>query len=379
MKKKWSLLVVVLALFMFQGIALHSADAPPKKVAKLMKKAQKAFNKQDNEKALEHFNKALALAPEYGPLYLGLARVQMAQGKEDEAVGSLDKSLQYDPDSAELKQYYAKTLSDMATKALSQRMFKKATGYYAKVVGLPGIDTMDQGLYAKALFELGRNYSGGKQFAEGNKSFAKLLAIPGIETSNPKETFESYYQVGYNCYQLKQYKESVDSFKKLFAMPGADAQNPQIYSTSHYLAGISASMLNDFDTSNGLLKKFTELPVKPEQLVGLANFIMGSNHMKVLEAEVQKIRSDDSVKDKIKKTKELAEKNPEIETLLNKAIELQGTLEPAYMNLGNYYYYAGNIEKATATYKTLVEKFANSPDINSYKTFLADLEKKAKK
>jgi tetratricopeptide (TPR) repeat protein len=378
MKKKWSVLVV-LALFVFQGMALFSADEPPKKVAKLLKKAEKALSNKEADKALESYNQALELAPEYGPVHLGIARVLMLQNKSDEAVASLDKALQYDPDSATTKTVYAKTLSALGKNAISQRMYQKATGYYEKVVAVPGIDTMDKGLYASALFELGRNYAGVKKFAKSNEAYDKLLSIPEIESTNPKEAFEAYYQAGYNAYQLQQYKESVDYFNKLFAMPGADMQNVQIYATSHYLAGISASMLEDFDNSNKLMEKFLGMPVKPEQLVGLANFIMGSNHMKVLEAEVQKIRKDDSVKDKIEKTKELADSKPEIETLLNKAIELQDTLEPAYMNLGNYYYYSGNMEKAISTYKTLIEKFSTSPDIESYKTFLADLEKKAEK
>jgi hypothetical protein len=48
------------------------------------------------------------------------------------------------------------------------------------------------------------------------------------------------------------------------------------------------------------------------------------------------------------------------------------------MILGNYYFLCQDYENAMQAYRTLIEKFPDSQDINTYKKFLGDIEKESK-
>jgi tetratricopeptide (TPR) repeat protein len=145
------------------------------------------------------------------------------------------------------------------------------------------------------------------------------------------------------------------------------------------MLGLNSSFTSDFQTTTESLTKFLELAKDSSehaQFLPLGNLLLGSNQMTQLQKEVEKIEKG---KDKLKKITALAKSKPEIETYLTKAIELQPNLEPAYMHLGNYYYYCSELEKSIETYNKLIEKFPNSPDLNQYKRFLNDISKEGKK
>jgi tetratricopeptide (TPR) repeat protein len=377
MKKKWYV-VLVLALFIFQGAALVAADQPPKKVVKLMKKADKAFNDKEFDKALENYNKALALAPEHGPVYIGIARVQLEQKQMEAALANLEKGLQFDPGNAQAMQALPRILQQLARQAFGQRMMQKAAGYYNKIKDIKGIDTMDQQLYIEALSQLGGIMTMEKKFAEANGFFNKVLGLPGVD-ANAGMVMQMNYRVGLNFYNMQKFKDAIAAFEKIIAVPDAQIQNDKMYVTTHYLIGLNASQSREYVKSNEYLTKFLGFESKSDQLVPLSNFIMGTNHMTMLEKKVQAIREDKSVKNVKKAIEELTKKHGEIPVYLEKALELSGGLEPAYMHLGNYYYYAGDTPKAVEMYKTLVTKYPTSPDIATYQKFLEEIQKPAGK
>jgi tetratricopeptide (TPR) repeat protein len=378
MSKKWYVLLV-LVLFVFQGLVLNAADAPPKKVAKLMAKAEKAMKKNKVEKAMESLNKALELAPEYGPVYFTIGRIQMSQKKFDEAIANMDKAMKFDSENTQIKQYFAKTMFQLAREALSQKLIKKANDYFLKIVTIPGIDTIEQKLYMETLYQLGQNYFSLRDLKKSNEYWEKVLTIPNLDTIDAKLVFQVTYKVGINYYNLKDFAQSNVYFGKLVALPAAQTDNPKIFATAHYLMGLNASQLKESEKSNQYLKKFLELNADPAvnnpQLGPLANFIVGSNEMAALDKDVQKVREDKNVKEKKEKIAELAKGKASIIDYLNKAIAGQPNLEPAYMHIGNYYYYQGDKVKAIEAYKTLIVKFPASPDLATYKNFLTDLEK----
>lgn len=377
MNKKWYVLLV-LALFLIQGVLINAADEPPKKVAKLIKKAEKALKKQELDKALESYNKAKELAPEYGPIYQGIARVQVAQKMYDEAVANMENAIKYDSENAQLKEQVAKTFLQLAKQAMGQRDFKKANDYFIRITKIPAIETLDPKLYPEVLFHLGTNYATMRKNKESNDYLNKILAISGIETADEKLVFQVYYKIGLNHYNNKKFVDANTYFEKLINMANAQTIDPKFYATTHYLVGLNSSQLKDYKKSTQFLNKFIELnkdeTIANPQLSPLAHFLIGTNEMTLLDTEVQKIR-DDKEKKKKERIATLAKQHESIITHLTTALTAKPELEPAYMHMGNFYYYSGDKAKAIEMYKKLIEKFPVSPDIATYKQFLSDLEK----
>jgi len=378
------LLVLVLMVFLFQGMVFSAADSPakevPKKVLKLMNKAEKALSKNDFEKALENYNKVIQMEPEYAPAYYKIGRILMDQEKYDEAIANLEKSIKIDPESAETKQFFAKGLFQVGKEVIAGKQFEKANSYFLKIVGIPGIENLEKKMFVSSLFQVGYNYMLLKKLGKSNEYFLKLVKIPGIEAEEKKFFVQSVYQMGINFYTLKKAEESAKYLAKLLQVPNIQVDFPRLYPTALYLAGINTAQLNNYQKSNDYLTKYLELMKTSEtpnqRLIPLANFVLGTNYMTLLEKEVAKIR-EDKQKNKKKRIAELAKSNKNVGPCLTKAIELNPKLELAFMHLGNYYYYTDEPDKAVKTYKALIEKFPTSPDIEAYKQFLKEIEKTA--
>ena len=378
--------VLILTIFLFNGLVLGAAQTPvkkevPKKVQKLMNKVEKAISAKEFDKALENLNKVIQMEPEYAPAYLTIGQIQMMQKKNDEAIANLEKAIKFDPEALKTKQFFAKSLFQLAKEAISQKQVEKANSYYLKLLEIPGIESIEKKMYVSSLFQVGYNSMLLKDLEKSNRYFLKLVAIPGIETEEKKFFVQSTYQLGINFYQMKNAEKSVEHLTKLLEIPNVQVDFPRLYPTALYLAGINTSQLKQYAKSNAYLSKYLALMKESgtpnQQLIPLANFLLGSNYMTMLEAEVGKVR-DDKGKDKKKRIVELAKSYKNIDPCLSKAVELNPNLEPAYMHLGNYYYYIDEIDKAMKTYQLLIEKFPTSPDIESYKTFLKEMEKVSK-
>lgn len=82
------------------------------------------------------------------------------------------------------------------------------------------------------------------------------------------------------------------------------------------------------------------------------------------------------MKESDKKILSLATSAENIEGNLVFAIEKNPSLENAYVLLGNYYYLKKDIQNSIKYYKLLIEKFPGSADIEVYKVFLKDIEKR---
>ncbi len=375
MKKKcW---FVVIAMFLVSQFAIGAAEVP-KKAEKLVKKAEEAFQKQKYDKALEAYNEAVQLAPEYAPAYIGLGQLQLTQKNFTEAVKNLEKALELDPESAEAKKFYAGGLSQLGSQAFSQRQIEQSNSYFSKLTAIPGIDQLIPDIYQQSLFQLGTNYFIMRQNEESNKYYLKLSGMPGFESGDKKLVIQTKYQVGTNYAALKKYKEAAGCFSKLLEHPELPTDFHALYLSALYMLGLNSNFTGDSQTTSESLTKFLELAKDSPghvQFLPLANLLLGSSRMTQLQQEAEKIENG---KDKLSKIAELAKNKPEIETYLTKAIELNPALEPAYMHLGNYYYFCNDLQKAIETYNQLIEKFPGSPDIDQYNRFLTDISKEKK-
>jgi tetratricopeptide (TPR) repeat protein len=332
------LIVLFILVFSIQGTILTAEVS--KKALKQVTKAEKAIQKKDLKKAYEHYKKAIEIAPEYAEPYFGIARLMVGQRQYEEAIKNLGKALENQPE------------------------FPKASE-----------------LLAKIYFNYGQQHQRNQEMGKANANFLKVTEVPGALAAAKDVYAKAVYQIGLNEYTLQNFEESNKKLIDFTKIEGVDTEMADLYKTAIYVVGINLTQLKKNDESTGYLLKYIELDkaAPNTQLAPIANFLVGSNNFQKLEKDVEKIKSD-KAKEKKKRIAELTKKHEaKVLPYLLKAVELKGDLEPAFMTLGNYYYYCNNLEKTKETYESLVSKFPGSPDLAMYKSFLEDINKEIEK
>jgi len=337
MKKTWLIALVILALA-GQGMmaAAGEATAPSKKAVKLIKKAEKAIKDKDFVKAGEFYQKVIETEPDCAEAYFGMGRLQLAQNQYEAGEKSLAKALELAPDHTGAAKLMARLYFSQAQQLQQQR-----------------------------------------KVDEANQLYAKLIALPKIVEVDRPHLAQSLYQLGVNLYTQKKFKESTETLKKFQQVPMVQTEYAPLFPASHYIIGLNLSQSKDFNSSNEYLAKYIEIrkDAKEDQLLPLAYFVLASNSFQGLDAEAAPIKADKKAKDRKEKLAELAAKyRKAIVPNLEKAIELKSDLEPAYVTLGNFYYYAKDLENTVSTYEKMIALFPNSPDKSRYESFLSDVK-----
>jgi len=384
MTKKISLIsILIVMLLLSMTLMVNAADQPDKKtlkkITKLMKKGNKYAGKDQLDKAFESYNKVLELSTEYAPVYFEMARLYEKQQKFDMAIENLEKSLKIQPDSTPAINMLTKILIGMGEQLASRKQVKKSNQYFLKVLEIPGINNTANEQLNHAIFQLGFNYSRLNNPAKSNEYLLKLLAFPGLETSDKDKFVKASYKIGANYFNLKEFEKAGETLSKVIKIDGLKTGFLQIYALSHFLAGLNASQLKNYKESNEYLIEYLDVtqnnPSDPYRAA--VNYALGTNNYELLQKGVAVIKNDKK-KDMRKRIAQLAKESKNIQPYIAKAIELNPNLEPAYMVLGNYYFLCQDYENAMQTYRTLIEKFHESQEINTYKSFLKDIEKESK-
>jgi tetratricopeptide (TPR) repeat protein len=369
---------------MFQTVIViaNTSDQPDqktlKKITKLMKKGDEKAKKNELDKAFECYNEVMKLSTEYAPVYLGMARVYEIQKKFDNAIESLEKAVKIQPDYTDAIQMLTNILIRMGKQVASQKQLEKSNQYYLKVLEIPGIKNSAEDKLIEANFQLGFNYTRMNDPAKSNEYFLKLMEFPGLDTSDKEIFVKASYQMAANYFNLKEFEKTEKYLSKLIKVDGLKPNFLEIYTISHYLAGLNASQLKKYEKANEYFFEYLEVTQNnpSDQFRPVVNYLVGSNNYDLLQKKVEAIKSEDK-QDMRKKVADLAKETKNIEPYLSKAIELNPSLEPAYLILGNYYFLCQDYEKAMQAYNTLVEKFPDSQDIDIYKRFLKDIEKES--
>ncbi|MDQ1352415.1 MAG: Tetratricopeptide repeat protein [Acidobacteriota bacterium] len=388
MIKKMNLLLIVvlfLSLLTLPVAAEQPDQKTVKEIEKLMKKGDEKAQKKEFDKAVDFYNQALALSTEYAPLYYGLARVNNLEKKFDDSIMNLEKAVKLDPNYTPALDLLIKTIMGIGQEKADQKLLEESNNYYLKILGIPGIETAAKDKLNQANFHIGINYSLLNDPAKANEYLPKVAEFPGLETTDKMMYVRALYQMSINYFSMTKFSEANQSFAKLIQVADLKSQYLKIYSISLYLLGVVNNELKEYKTSNDYLAQYLELTKEnpSDPWAPLATFLVGANNFSVLEKEVAPIKNDANDKDKFTKIAALAKANTSIQPYLTKAIELKPDLEPAYMQLGNYYYYCQDLDNAIQIYKTLIEKFPDSQDLESYKKFLDGIlkqkEEQAKK
>jgi len=342
MNKK-NLVFIIITIFMLSlftaSISGKDAIKIPKKVLKLEKKADKAKNKKDFDKAIELYKNAIEIFPDYSKVHYKLASIYAFNKKYPEAIKELKIAKKLDN-------------SDINTiKALSDTMLK-----------------------------YGNNLLKSRKLKEANNVYIDMLGIDGFAKLFPKLQNKMIYRIGLNYFSLKDLKNSEKYLSRFLNIENAENDYPEIFPMANYISGINNSTLKNYELSNKLLKKYIALKSDDpaNRYISFARYIIASNDFSVLKPMVTKIKkttNQKNIKENKKKIKVLAEKYIEIETNLKKVIEKAPQIEDAYVILGNYYYLKNDTTNCIKIYKTLIEKFPSSKDIDIYKEFLKGIKK----
>ncbi len=373
--------ILVLAIFASQALMIH-ADQPDaktlKKIEKLVKKGDKSVKKQDFPKAMEYYNKALELNNEAGIVYHHIAVAHQAQKQYDEAIGNLEKALKYQPDLAPAAKTMIQMCMGMAQMNIKKRDYAKANEYYLKLAN-PVIEKADAKIYLEATYNVGINYFLLKKPAESNEYMKKVLAFPDLKNVDKAKFVNANYQIGANSFNMKKLEDVEKYMGTLLEVEGLKEENLKLYTFANYLIGVASKQLGKLEQSSKYLKEYIQVTQNntADPYAPLANFMLGSNYYELLQKQIAPIQKDKELKDKATKIAEVAKNFADVVPYLSKAIELDPKLEPAYLNLGNYYYMCRDYANATKTYETMIEKFPTSPDVDSYTKFLEDIKKAA--
>lgn len=337
-KRIFSFIIVVVFVVSCASLIAQEKkeETVSKKAVRLMKKADKALESKEYDKAVEMYQKVIEMEPAYAPPHLKVGLILKEQKKYGEAASSLEKALQLQSQYPEAVNAIVETLYLLAQDMMAKKDLDKANELYLKIVGFSDVNEPGKHIQTQVYYQLGVNYYTLKKPAESNKYFTKFIETPGVETDYNATFIVANYILGVNYFQLKHYEQS-----------------------------------------NEYLMKFLELHKDKEshkQWVPLAHFLIGSNGFELLKKEVDKKEKTD-----IEGISKLAKGDNIIVPHLSKAIELGLILEQIYLTLGNYYYYCRDVENAIKNYKLLIEKFPDSPDISSYSDFLEQLEKDKEK
>lgn len=340
---KKNLIFLILTVFIISlfSMTLSGNDNVkiPKKVLKIEKKADKAKIAKKFDKAVELYKKAIKIFPDYYKVHYSLASIYALNKNYTEAI-------------KELK--IAKKLNNSdenIVKALSDTMLK-----------------------------YGNSFLKSRKLKEANNIFIEMMAIDGFKKVYPKLFSEMLYRIGFNYFALKDRENSEIYMTRFLNVENADKDFSKFYSMANYLLGINSSSKNEYEKSNKYLKTFIDLnSANPaNKYVTFAKYIIASNDFAVLKplvTNIKKLTNRKNIKENDAKIKKLTEKYTDIEKNLIEVIEKNPSIEDAYVILGNFYYLKNDMVNCIKYYKTLIEKFPSSKDVDIYKGFLKGIQK----
>ena len=322
--KKALILFVACTLFL-GGLSLFAADKDQKiskDAEKIMKEADKAFKAKEFDKALELFKQVTTMEPNYASAWYDVAVVCQNQGKLAEAAESAEKAFQLKPDNPRVKEILVKDLDYLGKKAFQDKEAEKAYGY-----------------------------------------MKRLLAVPGMETENPGFYLSALYIAGVSAVQLEKAPEAVEIFKTFLGV----SKDPQFNALAEFFVGHSL---------------FLELEKEVKPMKDEIQKMGDERNAKAADPTIKQAQKDTLLADYDKKISgvkakmgETAKAKGEIVTYLEKSLSVKADNEDAFVDLGNYYYYANDLDKSIETYNKLIAAFPQSGNLSSYKSFVDSLTK----
>jgi len=340
-KKHLILVITILFLFStFSGVLSGKDVKIPRKALKFEKKGDKATKAKDLDKAMELYKQAIEIYPDMDTVHYKIASIHSFKKNYKDAYEELNIALKINKNNVPAKKALIDTTLKYGTSLLRTR-----------------------------------------KVDEANKLFISLSGLEGLAELDAKLPVELDYRIGFNYFQLQKPEKSNEYLLKFINHPTAAELFPNFFPTANYLTGLNFSQAGNTDNSNKYLLAFVELSkTNPDnRYLSFAKYIIGMNNFNTLKDKVDKIekaKNRKNMKESDKKVFELAAAEKGVEENLLFSISKNPELENAYVLLGNFYYLKKDNDNAIKYYKLLIEKFPGSADIEVYKVFLKDIEKR---
>ncbi len=339
-KKLFYSLVAIFVIFSFiLSINLAAKDSQPKPDKKILKEAKKLRKKGDKELKKKNF---------------------------DEAIKYYLESLKLYPDDE-------KANVNIAYAYLKKGDYENSLNYYEKAYKInPKIKGVKETIIQVCQY-LGSNYQRSRKPEKAVIYYEKLLNYIEVNDKNMKNVLNLYYLLGLDYYSIKKFEKSIGYFEKIIKTENAQKISPDLVNMSYYLLGLDYTMLKDIKNATSYLQKYIDLMKdnKDDRWLPFAYYIYGKNYYSEMEKKIKEIEKKKDYKiEEVNKIAKSYYKN--IEPYFKKALELK-PIEDAYVDLGNFYYYAGEKEKALETYEELIKNFPASKE--RYKKFVEKLKK----
>jgi len=340
-----------------------------KQSRQLMSKADKAMKNKEYDSALSLFQQVIDAQPELALAHMGKGVALRIQEKFEEAVQSFEKAIELKPDYQQAKQALAETLIFAGNKFGTEKQLEKANAHYLKWLELQGINK-DPKVEVQVHYTMGVNYLNLKDAVKSAETFQKLINQPNLQKDFSQIYAVSHYMLGLGLGQMNKYEEAQENLIKYLELSQSDPANP-FAPLANYMIGSSAYLALDEEVE----KINTEIRGLNGELEKI------NNDSKIKDED--KIKSAKPVQDKIAEAQKrkaglAVEKTGRIVPYLTKAIEGRADLEDAYVKLGNFYYLCEDWSGALKIYQTIMEKFPSSPDRSTYEKFMKTIEEKVK-
>ena len=265
-------------------------------------KGNRAYDENDNDQAIEYYDKAIELNPKNAVAYYNRGVAYCDKGEHKKAIEDYSKAIELNP-------YYAKTYYNRGNACFYKGEYDKAIEDYNKAIELNPDDV-------EAYYNCGVAYYNKGEYEKAIEDYSKAIEL------NPDEA-KAYYNRGVAYYDKGEYEKGIEDYRKAIELKPEDKEAYYNRGNAYYNKGEYDKALEDYN-------KAIELNLDDAK----AYYNRGT-------AYYNKGEYDKAIED------------------YNKAIELNPDDAKEYYNRGNAYYFKGEYAKAIDDYSVSIEL---SPD-----------------
>ncbi len=229
------------------------------------------LSKEKYDKAIESYEKAIAINPKKDETYYNMGNAYVEQGEYDKAIESYEKAIEINPKDDE-------SYCNMGIAYVKQGEYDKAIESYEKAIEINpkrdetyynmGIAYVEQGEYDKAIesyekaieinpkrdetyYNMGNAYGEQGEYDKAIESYEKAIEI------NPKDD-ETYYNMGIAYVKQGEYDKAIESYEKAIEINPKDDE-------TYYNMGNAYGEQGEYDKAIESYEKAIEINPKKDE------------------------------------------------------------------------------------------------------------------
>ena len=209
----------------------------------LFNKGITANSTMNYDEAVDYFEKAVAIEPDYakGQINLGVTYSMLKQ--QDKALAAFKRAVEVDPEAVDGWRNLGITYQSM-------KEYELAGEAFARVVELAPDDT-------DGLFSLGDMYFNRKDYEKALENYRKAAESRGDDAA-------LQYQIGASHFSLERYTDAAQAFQRAAALSQQD--DPGLYKDAMYNLGVSYIRVEQYEDAVSIFERLLETEETPEVL-----------------------------------------------------------------------------------------------------------------